>query len=77
MDIEQIGLFVVGWFAVGFIIALGLGKILRVVDHSERLDAASGKVNRIPVRRSATAHTIPLSRTRKRAKRDPASVQPS
>ncbi|MFQ5937254.1 MAG: hypothetical protein ACE5LB_12700 [Acidiferrobacterales bacterium] len=29
MDIEQIGLFVVGWLAVGFLVALVLGKILR------------------------------------------------
>ncbi len=77
MDIEQIGLFVVGWFAVGFIVALGLGKILRVADNSEPLDVESGKLSRIPVRRSATARTRPLSGRRKQAKRDSASVQAS
>ena len=48
MDIEQIGLFVVGWFAVGFIVALGLGKILREANNLERLDAVARAVNRAP-----------------------------
>ena len=47
MDIEQIGLFVVGWFAVGFIVALGLGKILREANNLERLDAVASAINRV------------------------------
>jgi hypothetical protein len=47
MDIEQIGLFVVGWFAVGFIVALGLGKILREANNLGRLDTAARALNRV------------------------------
>ena len=47
MDIEQIGLFVVGWFAVGFIVALGLGKILREANDLERLDAVPRTVSHV------------------------------
>ncbi len=46
MDIEHIGLFVVGWFAVGFILALGLGKILREANNLERLDTVGRAVTR-------------------------------
>ena len=46
MEIEQVGLFVVGWFAVGFIVALGLGKILREANNLERLDAVGRAVTR-------------------------------
>jgi hypothetical protein len=29
MDIEQIALFIVGWFAAGFLVALAIGKFIR------------------------------------------------
>lgn len=38
MDIEQIGLLVAGWLAVGFLVALALGKMLREANESDRLD---------------------------------------
>ena len=57
MDIEQIGLLVVGWFAVGFLIALALGKILREANEPHRLDAEESLVVneafRTPARRKA------------------------
>ena len=62
MDIEQIGLFVVGWFAVGFIVALGLGKILREANNLERGDTARRTVTGISRRPPAryTTHPTPL-----------------
>ncbi len=44
MDIAQIGLLVAGWFAVGFLIALALGKILREANEPHRLDAQESLV---------------------------------
>jgi hypothetical protein len=68
MDIEQIGLFVVGWFAVGFIVALGLSKILREANNLERLDAVSRAANRIspaaPI--GYTAHDTPIENKKAR-----------
>jgi hypothetical protein len=56
MDIEQIGLLVAGWFAVGFLLALALGKILREANQPGRLDTEESLVVsepfRAPARRS-------------------------
>lgn len=46
MDIGQIGLLVVGWFAVGFLVAFALGKILRETNEPDRLDAGVSLVVR-------------------------------
>ena len=57
MDMEQIGLLVAGWFAVGFLIALALGKILREANEPRRLDVEESLVVReafhTPARRKA------------------------
>ncbi len=75
MDIEQIGLLVVGWFAVGFLIALALGKILREANEPHRLDAEESLVVseafRTPARRKAQ-YRQPIKN--KRAKSNVASL---
>ena len=78
MDIEQIGLFVVGWFAVGFIVALGLGKILREANNLERLDAMARAVDRMSAgaRVGFTAHDRPIE-NKKTRQAEPGSVRPS
>ncbi|MDH3673758.1 MAG: hypothetical protein OES46_21800 [Gammaproteobacteria bacterium] len=35
MDMAQIALFVVAWCAIGFFVALVVGKIMREVNHAE------------------------------------------
>jgi hypothetical protein len=75
MDIEQIGLLVVGWFAGGFLLALALGKILREANQPDRLEAEESVVVReafhTPARRKPQHR--PTSRTR-RAKSKVASL---
>ena len=44
MDMEQIGLLVAGWFAVGVLVALALGKILREANEPHRFDAGESLV---------------------------------
>jgi hypothetical protein len=44
MDIEQIGLLIAGWFAVGSLVALALGKILREANRTNRLDVEESLV---------------------------------
>lgn len=75
MDIEQIGLLVAGWFAVGFLIALALGKILREANEPHRLGAEESLVVsaafRKPARREPQHRHISKS---KRAKSNIAAL---
>jgi hypothetical protein len=75
MDIGQIGLFVVGWFAVGFLVALALGKILREANEPDRLEphvslVVSEAFNMPAGRRTQGQHVS----NKKRAKSNAASL---
>ena len=74
MDIGHIGLLVAGWFAVGFLVALALSKILREANNPARLDAEESLVVREafqpPARRESRRHTV----RNKRAKSNVASL---
>jgi hypothetical protein len=75
MDMEQIGLLVAGWFAVGFLIALALGKILHEANEPRRLDVEESLVVREAFHMTARRkpqyqHTI----KNKRAKSNVASL---
>jgi hypothetical protein len=47
MDIEQIGLFVAGWFAAGFFVALALGKFLREASELGKVDVTSAIAEKV------------------------------
>lgn len=75
MDIEQVVLLIAGWFAVGSLVALALGKILREASEPHRLDAEESLVVneafRTPARRRAQ-YRQPIKN--KRAKSNVASL---
>ena len=62
MDIEQIGLLIAGWFAVGSLVALALGKILREASEPDRLDVEESLVVsdafRTPARRNPRGQRV-------------------
>lgn len=72
MDMEQIGLLVAGWFAVGFLIALALGKILHEANEPRRLDVEESLVVREAFH--MTARRKPHTIKNKRAKSNVASL---
>jgi hypothetical protein len=58
MGMEQLGLLVVGWLAMGFVVALSLGKFLREADQLGRTEWQSthaAETSRAAVPSSPTA----------------------
>ncbi len=83
MNIEQIGLFLVGWFAVGFLVALALGKFIREANpfDDDKLSHAAGaagasvkyfRQSKRKANRQRTART-PVARSKNRGAKRAAS----